>query len=136
VTAFLSFTSDSRSLVEVRATGAIRIWDVLSGNETRCLVDPPKRKGVVFVANDAALDSNASCLAVNTYCSADEPRQRITLWDVASGRTLGTLPTDLSADELALSPDGQWLAVDSGRVRAQGEPFVDEIRLWRTSDLR
>ncbi len=135
-TSFVSFAPDSRSIVEISGGGSIRIWDVLKGNETRCLVgDPSKKNNIVFVAQDAALDSNASRLAVDTYCSADVPRQKITLWDVANGRILGTLPIN-DADILALSADGQWLAAPSGRVRSEEEPFVDEIRLWRTSEIK
>jgi WD40 repeat protein len=131
---FLGFTPDGRCLVEAKGGGKVTRWDVQSGKEANCLVDPPKRSGVVSVLHCAALNPDGSRLAVATYSSADQPTDRITLWDVASGRTAGTIPCTNSCYAMAFSPDGQWLAV--GGMQYGGGKALGTIRLLSTIEIR
>ncbi len=131
---FLGFTPDGRSLVEAEASGKVTIWDVASGKEARCVVDPPERKGVTSMLNCAALNPDGSLLAVATYSSEEEPRNRIILWDLAVGRTAGTIAGPDDCGALAFSPDGQWLAV--GDMEYSEGTAVGKIRLLRTTEIR
>ena len=133
VSMFLGFTPDGRSLVEAKGGGKIRIWDVASGEATRCLADPPKRSGVTFVLCCAALSPDGKLLAVSTYSSAEEPSHKVTLWDVAAGRTLGTVAGGDSCQALAFSPDGQMLAI-ADMVYGGATP-VGKIKIVRTSEI-
>lgn len=133
VSMFLGFTPDGRSLVEAKGGGKIRIWDVASGEATRCLADPPKRSGVTFVLCCATLSPDGKLLAVSTYSSAEEPSHKVTLWDVAAGRTLGTVAGGDSCQALAFSPDGQMLAI-ADMVYGGATP-VGKIKIVRTSEI-
>jgi len=131
---FLGFTPDGRSLVEAKGSGKISIWDVASGKEARCLADPPKRGGVTSVLRCAALSPDGSLLAVATSSSAENPTERVTLWDVAAGRTFGTVAGGDSFQALAFSPDGQWLAI--GDMQYGGETALGRVRFLRTTDIK
>jgi WD40 repeat protein/ribosomal protein L40E len=134
VAMFLGFTPDGRFLVEAKGSGKVTLWDVQSGKEASCLVDPPKRSGVTSVLRCAALNPDSSLLAVATYSSAEQPTDRITLWDIASGRTAGTIACNDPCYAMAFSPDGQWLAV--GDMEYGGETALGKIRLLRTTEIR
>jgi WD40 repeat protein len=131
---FLGITPDGRSLVEANSSGKIRIWDVPCGKEARYLADPPSRSGVSSGLYCGALSSDGKLLAVATYSSAETPRQKVTLWDVAAGRILGSVAGGDSCEALAFSPDGQWLAI--GDMEYGGSTPLGKIRLWRTSAIR
>jgi WD40 repeat protein len=134
VAKFLGFTPDGRSLIEAKASGKLTLWDVPSGKEAGCLADPPKRSGVTSGLRCAALNPDGRLLAVATYSSAEEPRERITLWDITAGRTAGTIACDDSCEALAFSPDGQWLAV--GGMQYGGGTAMGTIRLLPTAEIR
>jgi WD40 repeat protein len=134
VAMFLGFTPDGRSLVEAKGSGKITLWDVPSGKQGRCLTDPPKRSGVTSGLRCAALNLDGSLLATATYSSDQEPRERITLWDMASGRTAGTIACNDSCHAMAFSPEGQWLAV--GDMQYGGGTALGKIRLLRTTEIR
>jgi WD40 repeat protein len=134
VAMFLGFTPDGRFLVEAKGSGKVTLWDVQSGKEASCLVDPPKRSGVTSVLRCATLNPDGSLLAVATYSSAEQPTDRITLWNIASRRTAGTIACDDSCYAMAFSPDGQWLAV--GDMQYGGGTALGKIRLLRTTEIR
>jgi WD40 repeat protein len=134
VAMFLGFTPDGRFLVEARGSGKITLWDVASGKEDRRLTDPPKRNGVSSGLHCAALNPDRSLLAVSTYSSDQEPREKIILWDMASGRTAGTMACHDPCYAMAFSPDGQWLAV--GDMQYGGGTATGKIRLSATTDIR
>ena len=71
VSMFLGFTPDGKSLVQARGDGAIRLWDVLTGIETRSIADPQQKDGVTFRLRSAALSPDGRLLAVSTYSSAE-----------------------------------------------------------------
>ena len=134
VAMFLGFTSDGRFLVVAKGSGKISLWDVASGKEVRCLIDPPKKSGVNSGLRCAALNRDGSLLAVSTYSSDQEPRENIVLWDMARGRTAGTLACHDPCYAMAFSPDGQWLAV--GDMQYGGGAATGKIRLSPTTDIR
>jgi len=134
VSEFLGFTPDGKSLVQVNAFGAIRIWDLSTGTVARSLADPSKTNSV----QGAALSADGSLLAVamNSGAAEWERGEEIALWDLAAGRILGTVAVYLCFDHmpLAFSPDGLWLA--TGDMLYGGEKPAGRIRLWRTSEIR
>jgi hypothetical protein len=73
-------------------------------------------------------------LAVSTYSSAEEfeNQVRVTLWDIFTGRTLGSMVAS-DCEALAFSLDGQWLAV--GGMQYGGGKATGKVRLLRTSEL-
>lgn len=131
---FIGFTPDGQSVVEAKRDGTIRVWDVSSGKEARCLASPPKRSGVVDVLRCAALSGDGNRLAVSAYSSADEHKNKVTLWDVRAARPIGTLETSDSCEALAFSPDRQWLAVADTLYGRDGK-VAGQIKLHRTSEL-
>ena len=131
---FLDFTPDGRFLIEAKGRGKVALWDVESGKEARCLVDPPKRSGVTSVLHCAALNQDRGLLAVATYSSAEQPTDRITLWDISSGRTVGSIACKNPCYAVAFSPDGQWLAI--GDVEYGGGAVLGKIRLLPTTEIR
>ena len=133
VAMFLGFTPDGRFLVEAKGSGKVTLWDVQSGKEGSCLVDPPKRSGVVSSLHCAALTPDGNLLAVATYSSAEQPTNRITLWDIASGRTAGAMASE-PCYAMAFSPDGQWLAI--GDMQYGGGTALGKIRLLPTTEIR
>jgi WD40 repeat protein/ribosomal protein L40E len=134
VAMFLGFMPDGRFLIEAKGSGKITLWDVSSGKEARCIADPPKKSGVTSVLHCAALNPDGSLLAAATYSSAEEPREKITLWDIAAGRTAGTIACNDTCRALAFSPDGQWLAVAD--MQYGGGTALGKIRLLRTTEIR
>jgi RNA polymerase sigma factor (sigma-70 family) len=98
---------------------AIHLWDAQSGRKVRELHRPGCAPlGLVFAADGRRL-----------YAGAKDHTIRI--WDVASGRDLAPLtPTESPVADLAVSPDGRWLAFNDTNVHiAQDGP----VRLWDLS---
>lgn len=94
----LAFRRDS-SLLAVLTSTYIQLWDVATGQAGRVLHVP----GVQFY--DVVFTDDAQHLI-----SSNNPGMYI--WDVATGRQLGK-PLKQTEGDLALSPDGRWLAVVS-----------------------
>jgi WD40 repeat protein len=136
VSMFLGFTPDGKSLIQARGDGAIRLWEVLTGIEARSIAGPLQKSSITFRLRSAALSPDGSLLAVSTYSSAEalENQNKIMLWDIASGRTLGTVTVSDSCYALAFSPDGQWLA--TADMLYGGGKATGKVRLWRTSEIR
>ena len=136
VSMFLGFTPDGKSLVQARGDGAIRLWDVLTGVESRSIAAPPQKDGVTFRLRSAALSPDGRLLAVSTYSSAEvlENQNKIMLWDIGSGRNLGTATASDFCYALAFSPDGQWLA--TADMLYGGGRATAKIRLWRSSEMK
>jgi WD40 repeat protein len=130
---FLGFTAGGRFLVEAKGSGKITLWDVPSGKEFGYVSDPPKRRDVTFVLHSAALNPTGSLLATSTYSSDQEPKERITLWDMATGRTAGPIPCNHPCYAIAFSPDGQWLAFAD--MQYGGGAASATIRLMRTPEI-
>ncbi|MGH9685769.1 MAG: WD40 repeat domain-containing protein [Candidatus Acidiferrales bacterium] len=134
-TIFVGFTPDSRSLVEVRGNGTIRVWDVATGKLASVLADPPNRSNACTWILCAALSKDGRHLAVACNFTADEPKGKdVVLWDVPSARPLGTVPVSDGSWAVVFSPDGQWLAVTDtlcGDGKSSGI-----IKFVRVSEIR
>jgi WD40 domain-containing protein len=98
-----------------------RIWDVATGQEIKSFKGNRASLGV------AAFSPDCKLLAIATG-GTGEPRQRICLWEVASGREL--LPIEQIENEsvsfLAFSPDSRVLASSGG----------GPIQLWDVATRR
>ena len=135
VSMFLGFTPEGQSLVQARGDGSIKIWDASTGIEKRRIAEPQQKSGVTFRLRCAALSKDGRLLAVSTYSSAEEleNQNKIVLWDIASGRTLGTVTGSDFCNALAFSPDGQWLA--TADMLYGGGMATGKVRLRRTSEI-
>ena len=124
----VAFSPDGRTLAagsadgrwEVRG-GTVKLWDVAAGHEPRTL---PVRADVGSVA----FSPDGRTLAAGTEYA------RISLWDVASGREMGTIAeagrntlaeAQSGTPSIAFSPDGHTLA-----------SALHTIRLWDAASLR
>ena len=135
VSMFLGFLPDGKSLVQARGDGAIKIWEASTGIEKHRLSDPQQKSGVTFRLRCAALSQDGSLLAVSTYSSEEGlgNQNKIVLWNIASGHTLGTLTASDSCNALAFSPDGRWLAI-ADMLYGEGKT-TGKVRLWQTSKV-
>ncbi len=108
----LAFTPDGKALAAGEWGGAVRLWDVHSGELLRTLrLVPDTTSGRWLVA--VAVDSKGKLLAVG---GGNLP---VRLWDLQNGtwvRTITPGGSDRNVRALAFSPDGKTLAVGSWRA--------------------
>lgn len=114
-TEFFVFSPDGNLLLLADRDG-VRLWDVMSGKESRRLKDAgpcvaaafsPDGKQLACLGNDAA----------------------IRLWNPATGELTRTLGKHDNGIHLAFSPDGLWLATAS---KEKGQPIL----LWMLENNR
>src|SRR5262249_6694319 len=94
-------------LVAIR-DGSASLWDLLTG-KVRQTVDS---KGLQVLA--ASVSPSGQHVAVSGLRVGKEPIAQVVLWDAKTGvskRMVTEQGCFLSADALAFSPDGKWLAV-------------------------
>ena len=78
---FIAFTPDGRI---VTVSEAIRLWDVVTGNEVRSIsIGPLNSASFVGGGAGAALTPDGSQLA---FVSEDEGRTQVKFWDLATGQ--------------------------------------------------
>jgi hypothetical protein len=90
-----------------------RVWDVATGSEVRSFREDSWSHGTVAFSLDCKL------LAVAARPARESSQQRISLWDLDSGKALPPIePTQIENSEslsfLAFSPDGRTLASSGG----------------------
>jgi serine/threonine protein kinase/WD40 repeat protein len=96
----------------------IKVWNVASGVEEFTLPDEPKHAGGVGVK--CALSQHGERLVVISRRAVSGPGA-ITVWDVKTRKVVRAIPdAPLGVDKIisAISPDGRWLAADTGRYEA------------------
>jgi WD40 repeat protein len=115
------------------------VWDVASGRQLARLRAP---NGAPGANNDRTLALSADGRTLAAGDTSFDPDQRfaggeVRIWDVASGKSLGTLPNEgAPVDELAFAPKGDTLLV-SGYVDGGGY-FQSHVQsqLWHARTLK
>src|SRR5262249_29221648 len=101
------FSPDGARIVTAGGDGTVRIWNAATGAPIRTLTGP---------GPDAA-QWRYSAVAVTPHVVAaiDTLGRAARVWDADTGAQLAELANDESgAAELAISPDGRWLATTGG----------------------
>lgn len=102
---------------------SIQVWNASNGNYIRTDLTFPA--GVKFLGaeyNQPSLSANGNYVAVQL------PNNSIQVWNVATGKQVGTIPYDQSdVSAVALSPDGSLLAI--GLLNAPKA----EVQIWSTA---
>src|SRR5262249_47371400 len=94
-----ALSPDESLLASADQDGTIRLWDAATGEERRTL------KGHEKWINCMVFSTDGRRLFSGSFDGT------IRVWDVPNGRELRKLT---GKNELAVSPDGRWLASDSG----------------------
>jgi WD40 repeat protein len=81
------------------------------GNELRGTISLNKHRGILFAF---AFSPDGKTLACSNGRSVNENINRITLWDIATGKELAALRLANQSYSLAFSPDGKMLAATEG----------------------
>jgi RNA polymerase sigma factor (sigma-70 family) len=96
---------------------SVRVWDLKNGKELAKF-----KPGVGLMGNGymygslVALSGDGRRVAALTYANSfgkPERNERATVWDVASGKVLATVPQGGDSGCIALSPDGRMVAVSA-----------------------
>lgn len=128
----IAFAPDGRTLAGLGTGfddapfGVVTLWNVDSSRGRTLIREPGKIDALAFAPDGA------------TLATASGDRRSVTLWDVATGEELQTLPDHRGPIwSLAYSPDGTSLAVASGVVPAVAERMrgerIGELCLWDLS---
>jgi WD40 repeat protein len=113
----LAFTPDSKRLVSGGFDGTVRVWDLATNKELRCI----QARGFIY---GLALSADA-----RTVATADN--HGVTLWELDTGKERARIgPLNVPALAVALSPDGRLVA--SGGQRALALYEVATSREVRT----
>lgn len=102
---------------------SVQVWNASAGNYIRTALKFPA--GVQFLGQGYSLPSLS---ANGKYVAVQLPNHKIQVWNVATGKQVGTIPynqPDVSA--MALSPDGSLLAI--GLLNAPKA----EVQIWSTT---
>ena len=93
----VAFSSDGRILASGALDNTVRLWEVATGQEIRCLQGQGER------INFVAFSPNGELLASSGHGG-------IQLWDVSTGQEIRSLAEPEGAGFIAFNPDGSMLA--------------------------
>jgi WD40 repeat protein len=105
----VAFSPDGKSVAGASIDGTVRIWEAATGKERQVLKGHTDR--VIGVAYTPSGKTLASCGFDGT----------IRLWDATTGKEKAVLKGPGGANRLAFSPDGKFMASESGKT----------IRIWQ-----
>lgn len=111
----MAFTEDSRQLVTDVGASTIIIWDVATGEK---LDSVRVRDG--FLSSGAGSNPQSVFSNGATLLAATLDDYTVSLWEAAGGKRLQTVRSDISTKTLAISPDGNLLAIGG----------YSEIKVW------
>jgi RNA polymerase sigma factor (sigma-70 family) len=123
---FIAFSEDGKVLVTAGEDRLVRVWEYPSGKQVYRIGPGPRAEAqaafgparAVIPHVTAAVSRDGTLLATRIDESV------VSLWDVATGKKVGTIPCDndkFYAYALAFAPDGKRLAIAN-----KSEP----VRLW------
>jgi len=119
----LAFGNDGRKLASGGEDGQVRIWDVQAKQELGSI---PAQRGsvdqILFAPQNETL-----CVG-----AAGSP---VRLISFVSGRETVRLPNRGKLNAIAISHDGQWLAIGSGAIDRNGVEADGNIQIWNIGVL-
>lgn len=116
----VDFSSDGKHLISANGDASIKIWEVATGKELFSIKPDAER------VTDVAFDPKRRFFATVGF------GQKVRVWDIVTKKKLAELDADGYAGSgglihVAVSPDGQWLAVGEDGFTA---------RVYRSSDWK
>ena len=114
----LAFRSDDQILASGDGSGAIKLWDVKTGEGLSVITEGSDLSVTTPAIGSLAFSSDGKLLAAALVVSQEieevpfrKSQTQIGIWDLASGRMVQTLSgLDIRVDKIAFSSDGKWLA--------------------------
>ncbi len=119
----VAFSPDGTLLAAGSEDGAVELWNVLTGALAR-----------VLISHDSMISPAVYHLAFSpdgkTFAEVSDERM-INIWDISNGALIRTLQAENTILDLAFSPDGRILAVDTGIVELWDVPNEKSIcTIW------
>jgi len=116
----VAFSPDTQWLAAGLGNGPVAIWQTQIWPEVARLESPP---GIV---NKLVFSPDGARLAA--VVANGELDNRIVVWEVPTWRVVSEMPADDTVWDIALSPDGRWLAAGLGQ--GTEHPPANEGQLW------
>ncbi|MCI0332700.1 MAG: hypothetical protein L0228_05715 [Planctomycetes bacterium] len=113
---WLAYSHDGRRLASAsKDNGVIKIWDVEAGSAERTIEVPGGKIAAVAFSNDGKTVATVAEKSRPFGKSTIKEGGELAVWDAQSGAKKWSLP-DSNGYQIAISPDGQTLAVYSSKV--------------------
>jgi WD40 repeat protein len=116
----VAFSPDTRWLAAGLGNGPLAVWETQIWPEVARLEPPP---GIV---NELVFSPDGQSLA--GVVSQGEMETRIIVWEVPTWRVVSEMLADDIVWDIAISPDGRWLAAGLGQ--GTEHPPANEGQLW------